>query len=80
MLHFGVTAQPTSAWTAQQLTEGFPFKNPQSCVLHDRYGLYGDAFRERSKSLASKEVLTAPRRRQTGQRRHTASAPCDPKD
>jgi len=37
MLHFGVTAQPTSAWTAQQLTEGFPFKNPQSCVLHDRY-------------------------------------------
>jgi hypothetical protein len=80
VLHFAVTAHPTSACTAQQLTEAFPFKNPPGFVLHDRDGLYGDAFRERVKSLGSKEVLTAPRRRQTGQRRHTASAPCDPKD
>jgi hypothetical protein len=47
VLHFGVTAHPTSAWTAQQLTEAFPFESPPRFVLRDRDGIYGDAFRER---------------------------------
>jgi hypothetical protein len=28
VLHFGLTAHPTSAWTAQPLTEVFPFESP----------------------------------------------------
>jgi len=39
VLHFGVTAHPTSAWTAQQLTEAFPFERPPRFVLHDRGGI-----------------------------------------
>jgi hypothetical protein len=31
----------------QQLTEAFPFESPPRFVLHDRDGIYGDAFRER---------------------------------
>jgi hypothetical protein len=61
VLDCGVTAHPTSAWTNQQLTEAFPFKNPPRFVLHDRGGLYGDAFRKRVKSLGQ-EVLRPPRR------------------
>ena len=43
----GVTAHPTSAWTAHQPTEAFPFESPPRFALHDRDGIYDDAFRER---------------------------------
>jgi hypothetical protein len=36
-----VTAHPTSAWTARQLTEAVPFETPPRFVLRDRNGIYG---------------------------------------
>jgi transposase InsO family protein len=61
VLHFNVTEHPTSVWTAQQLTEAFPFQKSPRFVLHDRDSIYGDAFKERVKSLGIEEVITAPR-------------------
>jgi transposase InsO family protein len=61
VLHLGVTAHPTSTWTAQQLVEAFPYDVAPRFVLHDRDSIYGDAFKERVKSLGIEEVVTAPR-------------------
>ncbi|HUE12926.1 MAG TPA: integrase core domain-containing protein [Planctomycetaceae bacterium] len=61
VLHFGVTAHPTSTWTAQQLVEVFPYDVAPRFVLHDRDSIYGDIFKQRVKSLGIEEVITAPR-------------------
>ena len=36
LLHFNVNDLPSSAWTAQQLTEALPFCNPPRYLLRDR--------------------------------------------
>jgi putative transposase len=59
VLHFSVTSHPTSAWTAQQLVEAFPFQSPAPFLLHDRDSIYGNAFKERVKSLGMEEVIIA---------------------
>jgi len=61
LLHFNVTAHPTSEWTAQQIAEAFPWDTAPRYLLHDRDAIYGDSFRERRRGLGMKEVLTAPR-------------------
>ena len=61
LLHFNVTAHPTSEWTAQQLAEAFPWEDAPRYLLHDRDSIYGDLFRARMRGMAIREVLTAPR-------------------
>jgi len=61
VLHFNVTQHPTSVWTARQLVEAFPFAAAPRFLLHDRDSIYGDAFKQRVKSIGIEEVLTAPR-------------------
>ena len=61
VLHFNVTANPTSIWTAQQVVEAVPFQAAPRFLLHDRDSIYGGAFKERVKSLGMEEVVTAPR-------------------
>ena len=61
VLHFNVTAHPTSEWTAQQMAEAFPWDSAPRYLLHDRDSIYGDSFRERLQDMGMKEVLTAPR-------------------
>jgi hypothetical protein len=61
VLHFNVTAHPTSEWTAQQMAEAFPWDSVPCYLLHDRDSIYGDSFRERVRGMGMKEVLTAPR-------------------
>jgi transposase InsO family protein len=61
VLHFNVTAHPTSEWTAQQMAEAFPWDSAPRYLLHDRDSIYGDSFRERVRGMGMKEVLTAPR-------------------
>ena len=61
LLHFNVTAHPTSEWTAQQMAEAFPWDTAPCYLLHDRDAIYGDSFRQRIGGMGIREVLTAPR-------------------
>lgn len=47
VIHFNVTAQPTSEWTAQQITEAFPWDTAPRYLLHDRDFIYGGPYRQR---------------------------------
>ena len=60
VIHFGVTAYPTSDWAARQLLEGFPWDSAPRYLLRDRDGSYGTQFREAADRLGIHEVLTAP--------------------
>ena len=61
LLHFNVTAHPTSEWTAQQMAEAFPWDTARRYLLRDRDSTYGDSFRQRVRGMGIREVLTAPR-------------------
>jgi len=61
LLHFNVTAHPTSEWTAQQIAEVFPWDSAPRYLLHDRNSIYEGSFRQRVRGMAIEEVLTAPR-------------------
>jgi len=60
LLHFNVTAHPTSEWTAQPLVEAFPWASAPRDLLHDRDSIYEGAFRQRVRGMGVREVLTAP--------------------
>ena len=61
VVHFNVTANPTSEWTARQITEAFPWDSAPRYLLHDRDSIYGDCFREAIREMRTTEVLAAPR-------------------
>ena len=61
IVHFGITTNPTSTWTAQQIREDFPWDTAPGWLIRDRDGSYGAAFRSRLQALGINEVLTAPR-------------------
>ena len=59
VVHFNVTANPTAAWTAQQIVEAFPWDTAPRYLLRDRDHIYGEWFRKRVKSMGIEEVITA---------------------
>jgi transposase InsO family protein len=61
ILHFNITDSPSAAWTAQQLTEAFPYTNPPRYLLRDRDGIYGWEFVQRTLGLGLEQKLIAPR-------------------
>ncbi len=61
LLHFNVTANPTSEWTAHQMAEVFPWDTAPRYLLRDRDSVYGDSFRATVSGMGIREVLTAPR-------------------
>ena len=61
VLHFNVTNSPSAAWTAQQLTEAFPYCKPPRYLLRDRDSIYGLQFEARATALGLEQKLTAPR-------------------
>ncbi len=61
IVHFGVTANPTAAWVAQQITEAFPWDTAPRYMIRDRDSVYGTVVRGRVKVMGIEEVLTAPR-------------------
>jgi len=61
VVHFGVTAHPTAAWVAQQITEAFPWDSAPRYVIRDRDSVYGALVRARIKAMGIEEVVTAPR-------------------
>ena len=60
-MHFGITANPTAEWTAQQITEAFPWDTAPKFLIRDRHQTYGQAFRDRLAAMAITDVPTAPR-------------------
>ena len=60
VVHFNLTEHPTSAWTAQQLTEAVPWDEAPRYLLRDRDGCYAGEFRGRARNMGIEEVLTAP--------------------
>ena len=61
VLHFHVTDAPSAVWTAQQLTEAFPYSHPPRYVLRDRDQVYGLAFQARALALGLQKKLIALR-------------------
>jgi len=61
VVHFGVTANPTAAWVAQQITEAFPWDSAPRYVIRDRDSVYGALVRARIKAMGIEEIVTAPR-------------------
>ena len=59
VVHFNVTANPTAAWSAQQIVEAFPWSTSPRCLLRVRDSIYGSQFRKRIKNMKIKEVVTA---------------------
>jgi len=61
IVHFGVTANPTADWVAQQITEAFPWDTSPRYMIRDRDSVYGAAVRAKVKAMDIEEVVTAPR-------------------
>ena len=60
VLHFNVTSSPSARWTAQQVSEAFPYDAVPRYVLRDHDSVFGTDFVRRVESLRIEEVLTAP--------------------
>ena len=59
---WNVTAHPTTAWTAQQIVEAFPWNTTPRYLLHDRDGLFVNAVvSRRVTNLGITDRRTAPR-------------------
>jgi transposase InsO family protein len=61
IVHFNITEHPTALWTAQQISEAFPWEAAPRYLLRDRDRVYGRAFRTRMECMGIEDVLTAPR-------------------
>jgi putative transposase len=61
ILHVGVTTNPTSEWTSQQIREALPWDTAPRYLIRDRDAAYGGVFPSRLKAMGIIEVLSAPR-------------------
>ena len=61
IVHFNITMHPTARWTAQQITEAFPYDTVPKYLIRDRDGIYGDFFQLRLKNMDIEEVRIAPK-------------------
>ena len=44
IVHFNITSNPTSQWTAQQIIEAFPYDKSPKYLIRDRDAIYGHTF------------------------------------
>ena len=61
VVHFNVTAHPTTEWTARQVVQAFPEETAPRFVLRDRDNVYGERFRQAIEGLGVEEVVMAAR-------------------
>ena len=61
IVHFAITGHPTSAWTAQQIREAFPWETAPRYLIRDRDATYGAMFRSRLDAMAILDAPFAPR-------------------
>ena len=60
VIHFNVSAHPSSEWTARQIAEAFPWGSAPRYLLHDRDSIYAGRFHDQVGEMGIREVLTAP--------------------
>jgi len=61
VVHYNVTAYPTSCWTAQQAVEAFPYDSVPRFLLRDRDSIYSPMFSRPVEHLGIEEVKSAYR-------------------
>ncbi len=61
LVHLAVTSNPTAEWTAQQITEAFPWDEAPRFLIRDRHRTYGQVLRDRMAAMEIIEAPTAPR-------------------
>ena len=61
LVHWNVTASPTTAWVWRQLIEATPRGRRPRYLLRDRDAVYGDEFRERARRLGIETLLSPVR-------------------
>jgi hypothetical protein len=61
IVHFNITTNPTSQWTAQQIKEASPYDQSPKYLIRDRDAIYGHIFQNRVKNMGINEVVTAPK-------------------
>ena len=61
VVHWNITESPTTAWTAQQVVEAFPFDTAPDYLLRDRDAIYGRSLVRRVEGLGMREKVIAPR-------------------
>ncbi|MCK4560909.1 MAG: integrase core domain-containing protein [Calditrichia bacterium] len=59
IVHFNITTNPSSLWTAQQIKEAFPYDQSPKYLLRDRDAIYGHVFQQTINNMGIKEVVTA---------------------
>lgn len=59
VVHFAVTAHPTTAWVIQQLREAMPFGQQPTYLFRDNDGIYGDEVGRFLAGTGIAEVKTA---------------------
>jgi transposase InsO family protein len=61
LLWFGVTANPSAQWIAQQLTEAYGWREPPRYLVRDRDSAYGVDFLRRVEAMGIRDRPTSPR-------------------
>jgi hypothetical protein len=61
ILWFGVTANPTAEWIANQVTEACGWEPAPRYLIRDRDGAYGEVFIRRLRSMGIRDRPTSPR-------------------
>ena len=59
IVHFNITSNPTSFWTAQQIKEAFPYDQSPKYLIRDRDAIYSHLFQQTIKNMGITEVITA---------------------
>lgn len=60
VIHFDVTANPTSDWLTLQAARAFPNDKKHKILLRDRDRAFGESFQEQVEQLGIEEVLAPP--------------------
>ena len=60
ILHYNVTAHPTSVWTLQQFREAIPSDHSYQFVIHDRDSIFSQELDQQLKSDFKLKVLRTP--------------------
>jgi transposase InsO family protein len=61
VVHFNVTAHPTSEWATQQLRNAFCDEEPPKFLMRDRDSKFGEEFTHSVSTLNIRQILTAYR-------------------
>jgi len=58
IIHFNITSNPTSLWTAQQLRNSLFNREPPKYIIRDRDSIFGNAFNETLRNFGIKQIVT----------------------